>query len=74
MYFYGYIEISNVFKKRDHDYTLYNSKEIDWFGIKDNIKIGCYKLKLINGGKKLFFSLISKCDNWKILIHTILCH
>ena len=41
MYFYGCIETSNVFKKRDHDYTLYTSKEIDWFGIKDDIKIGC---------------------------------
>ena len=41
MYFYGCIEISNVFKKIDHDYTSYTSKEIDWFGSKDNIKIGC---------------------------------
>ena len=55
MYFYGCIEISNVFKKRDHDYTLYTSKEIDWFGIKENIKIGCCKLKVINGGK-IYFS------------------
>ena len=47
MYFYECIEISNVFKKSDHDYTLYTSKEIDWFGIKDNIKIGCQKLKFI---------------------------
>ena len=64
MYFYGYIEISNVFKKRDHDYTLYNSKEIDWFGIKDNIKIGCYKLKFINGGKKRPFPFVGFVNSY----------
>ena len=39
LWMYWESEISNVFKKRDHDYTLYTSKEIDWFEIKDNIKI-----------------------------------
>ena len=29
VYFYGYIEISIVFKKRDHDHTLYTSREIN---------------------------------------------
>ena len=59
MYFYGCIEKSNVFKKRDYDYILYTSKEIDQFVIKDKIKIGCYKLKFISGGKKLSFSFFS---------------
>ena len=38
-----YPKMSNswIHSKRDHDYTLYTPKEIDWFGSKDNIKIGC---------------------------------
>ena len=64
----------DVFKKRNHDYTLYTSKEIDRFGIKDKIKIGYYKLKFISGGKKLSFSFFSKCHNWKIVIHAIFYH
>ena len=59
-------------KKNQIGYTLYSLKEIDWFGIKDKIKIGCYKLKFFTGGKNLFFSFFSKCHNWKILIHTII--
>ena len=51
--FYECIEISIVFKKRDHDHSLYTSREIDWFGIKDNIKIECYRLKFWNSGKTI---------------------
>ena len=45
VYIYECIEISTIFKKSDFDSTLYTSKEIDWFGIKDNIKIEGYNLK-----------------------------
>ena len=72
VYIYECIEISTIFKKSDFDSTLYTSKEIDWFGIKDNIKIRCYKLKFFTSGKNLFFSFFSKYHNWKILIHTII--
>ena len=45
--FYECIEISIVFKKRDHGHTLYTlrERERERFGIKDNIKIEGYKLK-----------------------------
>ena len=70
VYFYGCIEISIVFKKKDHDCTLYTSREIDWFGIKDNIIIEGYKLKIWMVGKP-FFSLFSNYHDWKNLIHAI---
>ena len=39
VYIYECIKINSVFEKRNNDNTFYTSKEIDWFGSKDNIKI-----------------------------------
>ena len=34
-------------RERERDHTLYPSKEMNWFGIKYNIKIEGYKLKFL---------------------------
>ena len=44
-YIYEHIEIRNVMKKRSWSYFVY-FKDINWFEIKDNIKMEDYKLKL----------------------------
>ena len=53
VYIYECIEISTIFKKSDFDSTLYTSKEIDWFGIKDKLNF------FFNGGKIRLLSFIS---------------
>ena len=45
-------------KERSWSYFVY-FKEINWFGIKDNIKIEVTSWSFLNGGKTLFFSFLS---------------
>ena len=60
--------------QEDRSYhTLYTSREIDWFRVKDNIKIEGYMLKFWTV-EKLFFSLFSNYHDWKNLVHTIFYH
>ena len=73
LYIYECID-TNIFKKRDHDYTLYTLKEIDYFVIKDNNKIEGYKLKFFEWRENSIFSLLSNYHDWKFLIFTILYH
>ena len=42
-------------QEKKYDQTLYTTKEIDWFGIKDNIKIEGYNLKFYEWWKNSIF-------------------
>ena len=52
-----YPKMSNswIHSKRDHDYTLYTSKEIDWFKLKITLKYDATSRNLLMV-KKSYFS------------------